>query len=200
MFSNRKAASIAGATTYFTGEACKHGHVSFRWTRSGTCSICSARMVAAHYRKNARKIKQRAKVAYAKNYKRVSAKHTQYTRERYRADPEYKTLCSLRGRLNRRISLKKAVKAKQMLDLIGCDKAQLVAHISSLFEPGMSWENYGQWHIDHIMPCAAFDLMDPAQQVECFHYTNLQPLWAIDNLRKNSRLPGGATAIRRRKE
>lgn len=49
----------------------------------------------------------------------------------------------------------------------------------------MSWENYGEWHIDHIKPCSSFDLSDPKQQKECFNYTNLQPLWAIDNLKKS---------------
>jgi hypothetical protein len=55
----------------------------------------------------------------------------------------------------------------------------------------MSWGNYGLhgWHVDHIIPCASFDLTDPEQQRQCFHYTNLQPLWAEDNLRKSDKLP-----------
>ena len=61
-------------------------------------------------------------------------------------------------------------------------------HLESLFVPGMTWDNQGEWHIDHVIPCAAFDLTDPAQQSECFHYTNLQPLWAVDNLKKAARL------------
>jgi HNH endonuclease. len=53
----------------------------------------------------------------------------------------------------------------------------------------MSWDNYGRdgWHIDHIRPCASFDLTDPEQQRQCFHYTNLQPLWAADNIRKGAK-------------
>ena len=57
-------------------------------------------------------------------------------------------------------------------------------HLKENFTEGMTVENYGLWHIDHIKPCALFDLTDPKQQEECFHYTNLQPLWAIDNIRK----------------
>ena len=51
----------------------------------------------------------------------------------------------------------------------------------------MNWDNYGQWHIDHIRPCASFNLLDPIEQKICFHYTNLQPLWAEDNLKKSNK-------------
>ena len=52
----------------------------------------------------------------------------------------------------------------------------------------MTWENHTPtgWHVDHIIPCAAFDLSKPEEQRKCFHYTNLQPLWAIDNIRKGA--------------
>lgn len=51
----------------------------------------------------------------------------------------------------------------------------------------MSWSNYGKWHIDHIIPCAAFDLSDEFEQRACFHYSNLQPLWAYDNIGKSDK-------------
>jgi hypothetical protein len=65
---------------------------------------------------------------------------------------------------------------------------QLRQHLEAQFTDGMSWDNYGRdgWHIDHIRPCASFDLTDPEQQRQCFHYTNLQPLWAADNIRKGA--------------
>ncbi len=54
----------------------------------------------------------------------------------------------------------------------------------------MTWENHGRhgWHIDHIIPCAAFDLTDPEQQKKCFHYTNYQPLYTLENLKKGDRI------------
>ena len=67
----------------------------------------------------------------------------------------------------------------------------------------MTWQNYGDgWHIDHIHPCAAFDLTDPEQQKACFHWSNLQPLWAIDNFRKSSFLPDRSkiTTVSRRRD
>lgn len=66
--------------------------------------------------------------------------------------------------------------------------ATFYAHIESLFWPGMSWRNQGRWHLDHIKPCASFNLNDPAQQAACFHWSNWQPLWADDNLIKSDRL------------
>ncbi len=52
----------------------------------------------------------------------------------------------------------------------------------------MSWENYGKWHVDHILPCASFDLGKPEEQFKCFNYKNLQPLWATDNLKKQAKI------------
>jgi hypothetical protein len=60
--------------------------------------------------------------------------------------------------------------------------------MESLFLEGMSWDNYGKWHIDHIRPCSSFDLSDTEQQKICFNYKNLQPLWAEDNLRKGAKV------------
>ena len=63
---------------------------------------------------------------------------------------------------------------------------RLAGHLESLFSPGMTWDNYGfeGWHIDHIKPCASFEL---DQKKICFHYTNLQPLWAKDNMSKSNK-------------
>jgi hypothetical protein len=77
--------------------------------------------------------------------------------------------------------------SKNVPKLLGCTVKELKAHLAAQFRPGMSWGNYGEWHIDHLRPCASFDLTDPEQQRQCFNYTNLQPLWAKDNLSKGSR-------------
>lgn len=88
--------------------------------------------------------------------------------------------------------LKKALRGNSKIgktvELLGCTIPELRQYLESLFEPNMSWDNYGAWHIDHIRPCASFDLTDPEQQKLCFHYTNLQPLWAEDNLKKGKKL------------
>lgn len=99
-------------------------------------------------------------------------------------DHAFHILCNLRRRMIRLAKSKSAM----TMELIGCSASELRAHLESNFTPGMSWDNYGKWHIDHIRPCASFDLTDPQQQKECFHWSNLQPLWAADNIRKSDKM------------
>ncbi len=68
--------------------------------------------------------------------------------------------------------------------LLGCTIKEFMRHLERQFTVGMTWDNYGEWHVDHIRPCASFELSSPAQQKICFHHVNLQPLWALDNIRK----------------
>lgn len=81
-------------------------------------------------------------------------------------------------------ALKGACKSFGLLDLLGCSMEQFRRHTEVQFKPGMSWDNYGQWHMDHKKPCVKFDLSKPEEQKACFHYSNLQPLWAEENLAK----------------
>lgn len=85
--------------------------------------------------------------------------------------------------------LRGIVKHNHTLEMIGCTAKELKNYLASKFTDGMTWENYGRdgWHVDHIRPCASFDFTDPEQQKQCFHYTNLQPLWARDNLSKGAK-------------
>ncbi|NBQ17559.1 hypothetical protein EBU24_04530 [bacterium] len=81
-------------------------------------------------------------------------------------------------------------KSKHTMELLGCSIEELKIYLEKQFVKGMCWNNYGKkgWHIDHILPCASFDLTDPEQQKICFHYTNLQPLWAKDNYKKRDKV------------
>ena len=71
------------------------------------------------------------------------------------------------------------------MEYVGCDAETLRKHLESQFLPLMTWENQGEWHIDHRKPCASFDLSIESERHKCFHYTNLQPLWGPDNMSKN---------------
>ena len=70
---------------------------------------------------------------------------------------------------------------------LGCDVEKYKCYIEDNFKEGMTWENHGEWHIDHIKPCCSYNLEDEEEQKTCFNYTNLQPLWAIDNLVKGGK-------------
>jgi hypothetical protein len=104
----------------------------------------------------------------------------------YRNTPRGAVTRRLRERI--RSTLKGLTKSRHLYDLCGCDRAHLITHMEKQFTKGMSWEIFltGEIHIDHKVPCAAFDFNKKEDQQACFHYTNLQPLWAKDNLSKRA--------------
>jgi hypothetical protein len=120
------------------------------------------------------------------------AKRIEYKRNRknYRinTDPNYKLTVKLRTKLY--LAIRNHCKYTSAIKLLGCDINEARQHIENQFQPGMTWDNWGQfgWHIDHIMPIASFDLSILSEQQKCFHYTNLQPLWWRDNLAKRDKI------------
>lgn len=80
------------------------------------------------------------------------------------------------------------IKNAKTLELLGCTPEELKNHIELQFKPGMSWENRSDWHIDHKRPISSFDLLDESQRIECFHFSNLQPLWKAENLAKSNKI------------
>jgi hypothetical protein len=109
-----------------------------------------------------------------------------YQNEHLKQDFSFKLAHYLRSRLWS--ALKGKVKFLSAPKLLGCTIEQLKERLESQFKQGMSWSNYGKWHIDHIKPCASFNLSKPEEQKICFNYRNLQPLWAEDNLRKQAKI------------
>lgn len=94
----------------------------------------------------------------------------------------------LRDRIRCAMKRSIAKKSEKTMDLIGCSISFLMNYLEEKFQEGMTWDNQGKWHIDHIVPCASFNLSNPEEQKVCLHYTNLQPLWALDNMRKGSKI------------
>ena len=111
-----------------------------------------------------------------------------YVRNRRKIDIGFR----FRMNLSRRIllALKGISKSAKTMELLGCNINQFKKHLEKQFKNGMTWDNHGLrgWHIDHFKPCASFDLRCPIGQLDCFHYTNLRPLWAHDNLSKGAKL------------
>ena len=102
-----------------------------------------------------------------------------YKKKKYHSDVNFKITTNLRNRLYKALKAQKATKSAPTMTLTGLNPAKLQQWIASQFEEGMTWDNT---HIDHMMPCASFDLTDPMQQKQCFHYTNLKPEYAADNM------------------
>lgn len=111
-------------------------------------------------------------------------------RARRKIDPQFRICENLRRRVSHAISSSGSRKSAKTKELLGCPWVWLEVHLESLFKLGMTWENYGTvWHVDHIKPCAKFNLLDPEQQRICFHWTNLQPLFAKENMQKSDKFP-----------
>jgi hypothetical protein len=146
------------------------------------------------------KAKERSKKYYLSNKEKVLAKQAkrrndpekkdslnayakEYSKKRRDKDTVYKITVNLRARFTSILKAKKILKNNSVVNLTGCTIEFLKDYLESKFLPTMSWENYGKyWHIDHIKPCSLFDLSDIKEQNKCFHYTNLQPLFAVTTI------------------
>lgn len=108
-----------------------------------------------------------------------------YTKNKFLNNPTLKSIKNLKIRINK--AIKNNPKSMKSSKLFGCTTSQLIKYIESKFKPGMSWDNYGYngWHVDHIKPCAKFDLSKKSEQRKCFNYKNLQPLWKHENMSKS---------------
>lgn len=139
------------------------------------------------YRKNNKeKTLERTRKYRLENREKVNKAQREYAKERIKNDPNFRTAHYLRVRTRKVILVQNGVKSESTEKLLGCTFAEARVYIESQFTEGMSWENYGEWEIDHIRPCASFDLTDPEQQKICFHYTNLRPLSVNENRSKGS--------------
>jgi hypothetical protein len=138
-----------------------------------------------YYLKKKEKLNQYQKEWRLNNRKHIRKYENKYFKKRRETDPNFKLLRSIRTRILK--ALKRNHKSKSTIKLLGCSIEECWQHLESKFQPGMTKENHGKWHIDHIKPCISFNLTDPEQQKICFHYTNLQPLWAEDNLKKGAK-------------
>jgi hypothetical protein len=137
--------------------------------------------------KRKERYKENSRMNYYKDKKKKMARVMAYQKIKNKTDINWILRKRLRGRLQK--ALKGIIKSKRTMDLLGVPHLDfLKAWLQSQFKEGMTWENRHLWHIDHIIPCSSFDLTKPEEQAKCFHYTNLQPLWASENLSKGNRI------------
>jgi hypothetical protein len=121
---------------------------------------------------------------YTLNRNTISTHHAEYRRNRACSDPLFKFVCSIRSMMCSSFKRKKCSKTYPTTQILGCSIEIFVQHIQSLFQPGMTLENHGKWHLDHIVPLATAKTEEDV--IRLCHYTNLQPLWYEDHKRKTA--------------
>ena len=182
----------------------------------GYCKSCLKEYSKKHYQANKERIKEYQKAnkerikEYSKEYKKNNKEKTkeyrkankehikeykkEYNKERRKKDPLFKLKCNLRSRTCLAFKNKGYNKNTRTQEMLGVNWEVCKAHIEKQFTKGMSWSNYGEWHIDHIIPLASANTEEELKKL-C-HYSNLQPLWAVDNLIKSAKINGQQTLLR----
>jgi hypothetical protein len=133
---------------------------------------------------------EKARASGMERYRTNPEKWREYSKNRYRmnyrSNPQYRISRLLRTRLYHVIKGKS--KSGSAIRDLGCSVEELTKHLEKQFQSGMTWGNQGEWHIDHIIPLASFDMENREQFLKACHYTNLQPLWAFDNISKGDKI------------
>ena len=184
LFAQRQKAQAEGLSFFFTGKPCRHGHVADRYAKDGKCVVCMRNRLAKRRQADPEAHRRRNKESRDRVAKRNGCS---YAKVKHQNNPQERLHCNLNRLVRRKLTKQGASKSNTTCELLGCTVAYAYAWLEIQFQSGMTWDNYGDWHIDHIRPCASFDLTDPEQQRQCFHYSNLQPLWAKDNLSKSDK-------------
>jgi hypothetical protein len=155
------------------------------------CRSCAAIYLAAYYKRNSEKLKQINNSYYHTVVKSdmptQRAKNRKRQQERLKTDVLYKLKRNLRNRLYYALQNKVWKKNTTFSKYIGLQNhLELKAILEKKFLPGMTWENYGKWEIDHIIPLDS--AKTPQELFSLCHYTNLQPLWKVNNIKKSNKL------------
>lgn len=171
-------------------------YASWRDRKKTMCKKCNAERSRKRHLETYEQNKQYYRDYYQKNreyrlewqnnYRKTDAGRA--SRKKFISKPEQRARKAQAKRIKDVLNYKNLDKCKTTLKYIGCNAKELKEYLESQFLEGMNWDNYGfyGWHIDHIKPISSFNLEDEEQMKECFHYTNLQPLWAEDNLKKGA--------------
>jgi hypothetical protein len=155
------------------------------YTNATQCKPCQLEYKKRYYQANKDLLKAKRNNHYRNNKAAVRKSEAKYRKTRRQKDVNFKLLCNVRNHVGQ--FLKSGFKNKT-ITYLGCTLDEFKAHLERQFKPGMTWENYGVngWHIDHIFPLSKVDLNDSEAINRVLHYTNMQPLWAEENIKKSN--------------
>lgn len=194
----RKEAKERGLDKYCTGKPCKYGHVDERYVSTRDCVVCKKeynkkwRGDNKEYGKKWREDNKEHKKEYDKKCTEENKEHRneyqkEYNRNRYATDENFKTLILCRSMLQRTLKATKSTKDTRTHEMLGYCNEQLKSSIESKFLEGMSWNNYGDWHIDHVYPVIRY-IKDGVEDPAIINaLDNLIPMWAEHNREKGER-------------
>ena len=169
-----------------------------KYGRASMCKVCRKAYMKAYEQTEARKAKKKKYMkVYMKTYSQTEARkayHKAYMKNRYKTDPVFKLHNILSSGFRKWI--KGNTKTCKTEQYVCCSYQELLEHLESQFDEGMSWENQGEWHIDHFKAQSRFDPTIEEEKYKCWHYTNLQPMWAEMNIGwKDKKKPGDENRI-----
>jgi hypothetical protein len=141
---------------------------------------------AKYYKENRKKILRQTSLYEELNRKKVNERKRKYQHNKRQKNPKYALSCRLRARFNSALRRRKLSKKSKVYQMVGCDWEALKQHIESQFKDGMGWHNFNRIHIDHIIPLSSVNTEE--EMAALFHYKNLQPLWAHENLKKGAKI------------
>jgi hypothetical protein len=177
----------------------KNNETKRKWKSTQPKSTYVPKANSGSFKKGENRMPKRTEEQKLESKKRIAAYQKEWNiknrellneknRNKRRNDPSFRIRCNMRKRLSFLLRQSIAEKKVKTMSALGCSMDDFMVHLEKSFYGGMSFENYGEWHIDHITPCKQFDFTDPDQVKICFHYSNLQPLWGIDNRRKSGKI------------
>lgn len=158
------------------------------------CKSCVKELACKYYQDNKQKVKEYRKEYYQYNKIKVKEYNKEYIKERRKIDLLFKIKINLRTRTSLAFRNSGYLKNTKTQEMLGVDWGVAKNHIERQFTKGMNWNNYGEWHIDHIIPLAS--AKTPERLNQLCHYTNLQPMWAEENLSKSDKIIGQQTLLR----
>jgi len=127
---------------------------------------------------------------YNKNKEKIREIKRNYEKTRKANDPIYKLINNFRTAIYQVLKENNVKKNGHYFDILKYSPEDLIVHLEKQFDERMSWDNYGEWHVDHIKPISSFNIQEIGDNefIECWSLNNLQPLWGDENIRKSNKL------------